>query len=197
MRIPGEDHMRLDPSIRIRECDDIYPPREDTYLLLKTAQVEEGEELLEMGCGSGMISIHMARAGAKVTAVDANLAAIRCTLANVAMDGVDIRAFRSDLFTEVRGKFDLIVFNPPYLPVDEEGAIEASWSGGRGGTGVVKRFMEKAPLFLKPGGRILVLVSSLMSEATLSVLMSRYETEVLSTEKMFFEELRVLRLRPL
>ncbi len=189
--------MRLDPSVDIRECAEVYPPREDTFLLLKAVDVGEGEKVLEMGCGSGMIGVQMAKSGARVTAVDVNPKAIRRTLANAASNRVEIIAFRSDLFSEVKGTFDMILFNPPYLPVAEEERVEASWSGGRDGTDVVKRFLADAPPFLNPAGRILVLVSSLMSEEALSTLLSGYEAEVLSTERMFFEELRVLQLRPL
>jgi release factor glutamine methyltransferase len=65
------------------------------------------------------------------------------------------------LFENVNGKFNLIAFNPPYLPVCEKGVLQNSWSGGRHGLEVVERFLKDVKKHLKHGGRILLVVSSL------------------------------------
>ena len=74
--------MRLDSELAIEECEDVYPPREDTYLLIECIEPKAGQRILEMGCGSGLISLHCAKLGAIVVAADINPKAVACTLAN-------------------------------------------------------------------------------------------------------------------
>ena len=76
-----------------------------------------------------------------------------------------IAVVRSDLFSGVRGTFDLVIFNPPYLPTQPEERIddwlEYALDGGESGRVVIERFADGAGRVLAPGGRILLLVSSL------------------------------------
>ena len=62
--------MRRDPDIQLDVFPDVYTPAEDTFLMLSALEIVKGEKALEMGCGSGFLSLHMAKAGASVTAVD-------------------------------------------------------------------------------------------------------------------------------
>ena len=70
--------MRFDPSIDITALPDVYNPSDDSFLLLETMEVAPGQEFLEMGCGTGIVSLHAAKAGANVTAVDVSPAAVDC-----------------------------------------------------------------------------------------------------------------------
>ncbi len=187
--------MKYDPDVKIEECSEVYPPMEDTFLLLESAEVTPGQRVLEMGSGSGLISVHLARAGAQMTAADANPKAVECTRANAARNGVEVSTLVSDLFSNVRDRFDLILFNPPYLAVDEEGDLEKAWSGGELGVEILSRFLSEAPPFLSRNGSILLLVSSEMEESALDLLLSEYQVEQVAGRRFFFEELRVLRLR--
>jgi len=80
--------LEYDPNLKIEYCRGVYPPSEDTMLLLDCLEVVDGEDLLEMGCGSGIISLHCAAAGARVTAVDLNPAAVECTIENARKNGM-------------------------------------------------------------------------------------------------------------
>jgi release factor glutamine methyltransferase len=164
--------------------------------LLDCLEVREGERILEVGCGSGILSIHCALAGGKVTAVDINPRAVECTLKNASRNAARLEARRSDLLSDVKGDFDLILFNPPYLPVKEKDDLGRAWSGGTGGMEVVERFLEQAPLQLAPGGRILLLVSSRMDQYLLRRVVDPFDRQDLSTRSFFFERLSVLMLRP-
>ncbi|MGD1061197.1 MAG: HemK2/MTQ2 family protein methyltransferase [Methanomassiliicoccales archaeon] len=186
--------MRYDPSLQIEECEHVYPPHEDSLLLLEVIEVERGEALLEMGSATGIISVHCAASGAVVTAADVNPHAVSCTRKNAERNGLEIETVHSDLFLDVPGKFDVIIINPPYLPVEERGDMEASWAGGEDGTGVLERFLIDAPPHLNDGGRIYVLMSSLMRAASLSCVLTQYHRERLGSRKLFFEELWVERL---
>jgi release factor glutamine methyltransferase len=189
------DALRYVPGLRIEECQGVYPPSEDTLLLLDSLEVAKGEEMLEMGCGSGVISVHCAAAGAKVTSVDLNPAAVQCTVENAGRNGLEVRGIVSDLFSRVTGIYDQIVFNPPYLPVGEKDPLALAWSGGKGGVDVLDRFLRDAPEFLKSGGRMTIVVSSRMDDDLLQAMISRFETGVLAKKRLFFEELEVLSLR--
>jgi release factor glutamine methyltransferase len=72
---------------------------------------------------------------------------------------------RTDLFTSIRGSFDLVLFNPPYLPTQPEERIddwlEYALDGGKSGRAVIERFARNVGDVLAPGGRILLLISSL------------------------------------
>ncbi len=186
--------MKFDPSIDIEDCEEVYSPSDDTYLLLHHIEVEKGDQVLEMGCGTGLISLHCARAGAEVTAVDANIRAVECTRKNAERNGVSLEVVHSYLFDEVEGKFDLVIFNPPYLPVKEEGLLEMSWSGGEGGTEVVEEFLKDLKGYIRRSGESVILLSSKMDQKKVDQILSAFNTEVLDSKRLFFEELSVVRL---
>jgi release factor glutamine methyltransferase len=187
--------MRVDNSIRIMECDSVYPPSEDTFLLLACLEINSKEKILEMGCGTGIIALHCAKAGGLVTAVDINPKAVACARANAKMNDLDIKVMHSDLFLDVEGGFDLIIFNPPYVPDVIRGEIERSWAGGEDGVRVLERFLKDAPKHLAKGGRILVLLSTAMEGAALQCVLSQFIRDRLSSKRLFFEEIWVEELR--
>ena len=94
---------------------------------IKEARPED--HVLEVGCGSGLVSLELARQVESLVALDINPHAVRATRER----GVEV--IRSDLFEGIRGKFDLIIFNPPYLPQNRQReAINGStmpWTEGR------------------------------------------------------------------
>jgi release factor glutamine methyltransferase len=187
--------MRVDNSIRINECDFVYPPSEDTFLLLECLEINSKDKVLEMGCGTGMIALHCAKAGGLVTAVDINPKAVDCARVNAKRNGLDIKVLHSDLFLDVEGCFDLIIFNPPYVPDEIKGEIERSWAGGEDGVRVLERFLKDAPEHLAKGGRILVLLSTTMEDAALQCVLSQFVRDRLSSKKLFFEKIWVEELR--
>jgi release factor glutamine methyltransferase len=154
--------------------------------------------MLELGCGTGIVALHAAKLGASVTAADISPIAIECTRRNAARNDLKVKVVRSDLFEDIRGSFDVVAFNPPYLP--REGGstswIERSWDGGDQGSEVSVRFLEQAWKHLAPGGRAYLVLSSiggLMS--VLRAARERYEAELIAEERMFFESVYVYRLK--
>lgn len=148
-----------------------------------------------MGCGTGIISIHCARSGAKITAVDINPRAVECTRKNAKLNGMDLEVISSDLFEMVEGRFDLIIFNPPYLPVDDKGDLEKAWAGGKGGIEVVDKFLNGVIDQLTTNGRILLLVSSKMELDELFSKHGGFSRRTMASREFFFEKLTVLELR--
>ena len=111
--------MEYDPSIDIAEDPEVYPPSDDSILLIESLDVVPGEKVLEVGCGSGVVSIHCAKNGCDVTAVDVNPRAVELARRNAGANGADIPVCESDVYGNVDDVFDTIVFNLP--------------PGGRGG----------------------------------------------------------------
>ncbi|MBU1913812.1 MAG: HemK2/MTQ2 family protein methyltransferase [Thermoplasmatota archaeon] len=188
----------LDTSIEIEVGPEVYNPSDDSYLLLKVVDVSQEERFLEMGPGTGLLSIHAAKLGAIVTAADVNPHAVECTKRNAAKNSVRIDTFKSDLFEKVQGNYDVIVFNPPYLPgaTTSTSWIERAWSGGDEGSETAVQFLNDAWKHLSPGGRIFMILSSV--GGLMSVLKSareRYDSEMLEEQHMFFESIYAYRFR--
>jgi release factor glutamine methyltransferase len=188
--------MQRDRDIRIECASGVYTPAEDSFLMLGALTIAKDERVLEMGCGSGMVSVHCAKARAVVTAADVNPAAVQCTKTNASINDVLVNVVTSDLFDHVQGIFDLILFNPPYLQGEERTMEDKAWAGGPTGTETLFRFLEEAVPHLDPKGRIVVVVSSDMDQAALDKVLKPFHVKELASMRLFFEELRVLELRP-
>jgi len=111
-------------------------------------------------------------------------------------NGLPGQVVRSDLFANVPGSFDLIVFNPPYLSVEEEGLLEKAWAGGEKGVDVLVPFLAGARERLTAGGRIVLLLSSEMDREALDDALWGFSRRRLGSRRYFFEELWVEELRP-
>ncbi len=136
--------MQYDPRMEISTDEEVYPPSEDSILLIESLEVRPEEKVLEVGCGSGVVSIHIAKQGCFVTAGDINLRAVELTRRNARRNRVRIDVVETDVYSGVTGRFDTIVFNLPYLPVDEEGLLAKAWSGGPDGMGPLPELLEGA-----------------------------------------------------
>lgn len=191
--------MKLDPSLDVViDSSEVYSPSDDSFLMLKVMEVAPGEQFLEMGCGAGLISLHAAKAGAEVVAADISPFAVDCTKRNAARNNLRIEVLRSDLFEKIEGYFDVIAFNPPYLPEETRSTswIEKSWSGGEEGSEVAARFLEDAWRHLAPGGRIYIILSSLGGfMSALKAARERYDSELIEEKHMFFESIYAYRFR--
>ncbi|MDR3075424.1 MAG: methyltransferase [Candidatus Methanoplasma sp.] len=186
--------MRYDPGIIIETDEDVYPPSDDSILLIESFDVHAGEKVLEIGCGSGIVSIHCILNGADVTCGDVNPDAVALTKKNLESNGVRADVLVTDVYSGIKGRFDTIVFNLPYLPVQEEGSLALAWSGGPDGLGPLPELIRGADEHLVPGGRVIVVVSSLMDGDRLRHLLGGLGVGVLSELPLFFETLSVLEI---
>ncbi|MGQ0536439.1 MAG: HemK2/MTQ2 family protein methyltransferase [Methanobacteriota archaeon] len=179
---------------------DVYPPSDDTWLLLSALDAQAGERAIEIGCGTGLVAIEAARRGARVAATDRNPRAVRLTDENAAANGVSIDVAAGDLFGPFGGPFDLVLFNPPYVPTAPEdrveGPLDEALSGGSTGLDVVLRFLPEARRRLAVGGRILLVASDRQDAATRSRAFSEsgFSAETVAERAFFFERIQVLRL---
>ncbi|MEO6539628.1 MAG: methyltransferase, partial [Ferruginibacter sp.] len=89
---------------------------------------------LELGCGSGLISMAAAKQGAMVTATEINPVAIDYLKKNVRHNKVKLEIIQSDLFTDVpKKKYDIIAINPPYYKKDPVTLQDHAWFCGENG----------------------------------------------------------------
>lgn len=154
----------------------------------------QGKEVLEIGSGSGILSLVAARRGAQVTAVDINPRAVECTSRNARENGLEcsVRAIRSDLFAGLSGgsTYDYILWSPPFYPKDPSDDAGFAWNAGAGYS-AIRRFAESAGIHLRDGGKILFLLSSDTDRFTMLSFFDRFRMSVVREERRFFEVLSI------
>ncbi|MDP7610234.1 MAG: methyltransferase, partial [Candidatus Woesearchaeota archaeon] len=146
--------------------------------------------ILDIGTGSGVLAVEAAKNAETVVGVDIDEKAIKYCKKNVKDE--KIRFFKGNLFKDVKGKFDLIVFNPPYLPKDKEDK-DIAHCGGKHGYEVVERFIREVGDYLEPDGKVLLLFSSLTNKEKVDgfVKENLLGFELLEEKSFFFEKLYV------
>jgi release factor glutamine methyltransferase len=177
--------------------EQVYPVQEDTLLLLEVAEAEvrPSDRVLEVGVGSGYISRQIMGHVACLVATDINPHAVQ----DARNLGIDV--LRTDLLAGICGQFDLILFNPPYLPTLPEDRmndwLEYALDGGRSGREVIGRFAAQAGGVLAPKGRILLLISSLTGQREVEYLFTCQGMvgEILKESSVDEERLFVYRFR--
>lgn len=157
--------------------------------MIDAVQEYAGERVLEIGVGSGAVIAELAARFHSAVGVDVDPAAVKTAKDRVAsrsevnfVCGDSAKPFRE-------GVFDLVVFNPPYLP--SSGVEDKAVDGGRGGVEVSEAWFQEASRCLQRDGRIVFLVSSLSDiEGLLGYVRGLgFETRVLKQVRFFFEEL--------
>ena len=172
--------------------DDVYPISEDTLLILNN--IKCGKRVLEIGTGKGAIAIKCAEEGSKVIAVDIDKDAVEHLKRIVKERNLDIDVRESDLFQNVEGKFDTIIFNPPYLPGDAIDIKDLQWAGGgEYGDEIIMKFLENAWRYLKDDGEIYLILSSYNRIEEMK--RYPYRFEMLKKLKLSFHTIFLYRLR--
>lgn len=154
------------------DFDSIYEPAEDSYLLEQFVKERAVGRVLDVGTGSGIQAIAASKVSLvkAVTAVDINPKAVDYVSKQaLSLKLKKLKVVQSDLFENVSGQFETIIFNPPYLPQDYlAGAggekvklVDRALYGGKKGYETIVGFLNQAPKYLSRGGKILLLFSSL------------------------------------
>jgi len=174
--------------------DEVYDPAEDSFLLAEAAlsEIRPADRVLEVGTGSGIISFTVSE---KTVAIATDISPHACK--NARINGVEV--VRTDLFDGICGQFDVVIFNPPYLPTaDDEkirGWLNRAFDGGPDGRAVIKRFLAGIKRILPVGGRVLTIFSTLTDAEAVCELYRQhgFSIEIAAQEKVPFETIIVLR----
>ncbi len=160
----------LDFAVHVDERVFIPRPETEELVLRASVRVRSPRLILDYGTGSGCIAIALARmfSTAAVWAVDISPAALAVARRNIRRHQLQSRVrticletLTDDRLDFLRGKLDILIANPPYIPRERLGLIDRrvrdyeprlSVDGGPGGTAVVEMLLSYGPGFLKPGG---------------------------------------------
>ncbi|MGB9748313.1 MAG: HemK2/MTQ2 family protein methyltransferase [Candidatus Woesearchaeota archaeon] len=172
-----------------------YEPAEDTFLILDFIEKNKNlfcrKRVLELGTGSALIAVKCAELNSFVTASDINPYAIK--ISREKHSSKNIRFVVSNLFENIKQRFDIIIFNPPYLPEQkgEEKEISVAVCGGKKGYELIERFLSKMNHYLKDEGFCLLVFSSLTKKDVVDELIIRngFFYEELSSKNVLFETL--------
>lgn len=179
--------------------NEVYFPADDTYLLLDNLKLNYGDFVLELGTGCGILGIFAAEKASKVIMTDISPIALKCAKKNAKLnnlaDKIEIR--QGDLFDPIKidEKFDIIIFNPPYLPIPKEEKkgdwLEKAWNGGENGRDIIDRFLSQFENFLKEDGRVQMIETSLSNYKKTYDCLIKYGfiTEIEAEKKFAFEKI--------
>lgn len=175
--------------------ENVYAPSEDSYLMLDAIAklAIKGKRVLDLGTGSGILGLFCAIRGAQVTVTDVEVEALQQVRKAADALGLNVELVQSNLFRNVHGKFDLILFNPPYLP--SSSIDDRTVDGGREGSILARRFLAELGSYLRPEGSAILLLSSLNKPESLIEEYPEFQFSIIGHRSLFFEELQVLHVR--
>ncbi len=162
-------------KIKVDERVLIPRPETEEMAMMTVAAAEEGNTILDLCTGSGAIAIavykELEKSGraCRVTAVDISEEALEVAKANAEANEADILFIQSDLFSRIRGRFDIIVTNPPYIPSGDIEGLQRevrefeprlALDGGADGLEIYRRIAENASKYLNRGGMLIMEVGA-------------------------------------
>jgi len=155
------------PDFILNTDDNVYNPAEDSYLLADNLEINDGQSVLEIGTGSGIVAMYASRLTDRITVTDINFDACELARRNFKDNGIEgIEILFGNLFEPVENrKFDIILFNTPYLPTEDDDVIDDTinyaFDGGVNGRKVIDLFLNEVGNHLNDGGIVQLIQSSL------------------------------------
>lgn len=172
---------------------DVLIPRQDTEIsvetLLKIIKNNKINNMLEIGCGTGIVSISVdLETKIDVTAVDISKRAIENSIINKEKLGSGIKIMKSDLFSNIKESFDLIYSNPPYIKSDEIEKLQVevrkheprlALDGGEDGLHFYRKIIEKAPEYLNDRGYLVFEIGHDEAKDICALMEDKFDVEVI------------------
>ena len=188
------------PDFILNTDDNVYNPAEDSYLLADNLEIQEGQSVLEIGTGSGIVAMYASRLTDRITVTDINFDACELARRNFEDNGIEgIEILFGNLFEPVENrKFDVILFNTPYLPTEDDDVIDDTinyaFDGGVNGRKVIDLFLNEVGNYLNDGGIVQLIQSSLSgNQETLQKLDELgFIAEIKASEHFFFEDITLI-----
>ncbi len=158
---------------KIKVDERVLIPRPETEELAQqvVSAAEEGDNILDLCTGSGAIAVAVYKEleknkrKATVTASDWSADALALAKENAEANGAEITFVHSDLFSRIRGRYNIIVSNPPYIPSAEIGTLQrevkdfeprAALDGGADGLDFYRRIAQDASKYIARGGILML-----------------------------------------
>ncbi len=184
----------------INTHDNVYVPAEDSYLLADNLEIKSNQSVLEIGTGSGIVAMYASRLTDNITVTDINFDACELARKNFEANNIEnIEILFGNLFEPIENrKFDVILFNTPYLPTEEgeviDDTINYAFDGGLNGRKVIDVFLNEVGNHLNDGGIVQMIQSSLSgNEETLDKFDELgFIAEIKATEHFFFEDITLI-----
>lgn len=175
---------------------EVYEPQEDSFLLRDQVLKYTKGKVLDIGTGSGIQAIAASSRAESVLAVDIDPYAVKFAASEAkGLSAKNIKFRKSDLFSNIKGKFNLIIFNPPYLPAlkGEPKRLARQLSGGKKGYELLERFFRQVNSYLEKDGKILITFSTLTKKEKVDEIIDKYGFQfvIISKTSIHFEELFV------
>ena len=188
------------PEFIINTDDNVYVPAEDSYLLADNLEIEHGMSVLEIGTGSGIVAMYASRLTDNITVTDISFDACELARKNFQANNIEnIEILFGNLFEPLENrKFDVILFNTPYLPTEEgeviDDTLNYAFDGGLNGRKVIDLFLNELKSHLNDGGIVQMIQSSLSdNEETLAKLDELgFMAEIKASEHFFFEDITLI-----
>lgn len=147
---------------------DTLSPRQETEIMVDSIIREnknrDNLKVLDLCTGSGCIGLAIAKhLSAKVTLVDVSSEALTIAEQNAKLNNVEVEIIKSNLFENIKDKYDIIITNPPYIPSADCLKLEKEVSdydpilaldGGQDGLDLVRKIVDQAPNHLEKNGLI-------------------------------------------
>jgi SAM-dependent methyltransferase len=137
---------------------------DDSIALMLRTQMTAGGDVLDLCAGTGLQALHCAGFASRITAVERDREAAEIARINVMLNRLEdrVEVLHGDMFEPVKGRqFDLVVANPPLLPVPDNLPELSIGHGGHDGMRICCRILEGLPMALTPGGRAHLIASCL------------------------------------
>jgi release factor glutamine methyltransferase len=192
-------------DIKIKLHPEVYDPAEDSFLIIESIQIKNEDRVFEIGTGCGLIALECARLGAEVICSDINPYAIKLVKKNYhenkfKLKGlIDVRYGNLFSVLNKNEKFDVIIFNPPYLPtdkndvIDKEDWINIATNGGIDGLNLIIKYILKLKNHLRKNGNAYFTFSSLSSREKLNkyIIKTGLEYKIIKSRKYDDERIYV------
>jgi HemK-related putative methylase len=205
-----------DPIIH-NPFENVYSPSDDSFLILDFIRnnisqeffdeipIKDIKTILDLGTGTGIVAIYLEQLGifqSQVYASDILLNAIKCAQMNEKRNNIEnkIKYIHSDLFenfpNHLKNSFDIIIFNPPYLPSierNEKKSIDHSWDGGIDGLKILFNFFSQVKMYLNLQKKchVYYVCSSKtnLNELYKFIKEKGFKNKVLAKQHIFFEDI--------
>jgi release factor glutamine methyltransferase len=129
----------------------VYDTSTDTELMVDVVEINKNQTFLEIGCGTGAISLLVGKLAKSGIAVDINPAAVKnANLNKKLMNVKNVEFILSNVFRNVKGKFDVIICNPPYSPYKPNDEVEMMFWDEENRMKI--KFFNEVRTYLKPKG---------------------------------------------